>query len=101
MSWLDAYDEPICDMEDKVNNTSPKSAPQVLPSFVVYTSPVTYPEEVDETKGISMEIEPLDHTQLEDLGLNTCNHDIPLIFKEIPSVDDLEPQLLPKFSPLD
>ncbi|GJW02625.1 hypothetical protein Tco_1561481 [Tanacetum coccineum] len=62
---------------------------------------MTYPEVVDETIGIPMEVEPLDHTKLEDLGLNTCNHDIPLSFMEIPSVDEPEPQLLPNFSPLD
>ncbi|GJY29340.1 hypothetical protein Tco_0405107 [Tanacetum coccineum] len=36
MSWLDACDEPIGDldmMEDKVDNPSPQSTPQVLPSF--------------------------------------------------------------------
>ncbi|GKC95664.1 hypothetical protein Tco_1161106 [Tanacetum coccineum] len=42
-----------------------------------------------------MEVEPLDKTQLEDLGLNTCNHDIPLSSKEIPSFDELEPQPKP------
>ncbi|GJW99265.1 hypothetical protein Tco_0183179, partial [Tanacetum coccineum] len=50
---------------------------------------------VDETIGILMEVEPLDHTKLEDLGLNTCNHDIPLSSREIPSVDEPEPQPLP------
>ncbi|GJV89211.1 hypothetical protein Tco_1533149 [Tanacetum coccineum] len=102
MAWLDH--EPIGDldtMEDKVKNPSPQSTPQVLPSFEVYTPLVTYPEEVDETIGILMEVEPLDHTQLEDLGLNTYNHDIPLSSMEIPSVDELKPQLLPNFSPLD
>nr|GEV65810.1 hypothetical protein [Tanacetum cinerariifolium] len=34
----------------------------------LYDEPI---EEVDETIGIPMEVEPLDHTQLEDLGLNT------------------------------
>nr|GEU44194.1 putative reverse transcriptase domain-containing protein [Tanacetum cinerariifolium] len=66
-----------------------------------YTSSVTYPEEVEETIRISMEVEPLDHTKLEDLGLHTCSHDLFLSSREIPSVDELEPQLLPKFSPLD
>nr|GEW26547.1 hypothetical protein [Tanacetum cinerariifolium] len=36
MSWLDAYDEPIGDldmMEDKVDNPSSQSTPQVLSSF--------------------------------------------------------------------
>ncbi|GJV14426.1 reverse transcriptase domain-containing protein [Tanacetum coccineum] len=101
MSWLDACDEPIGDMEDKVDNSSPQSTPQVFLSFEVYTLPVTYPKEVDETIGISMEVEPLDHTKLEDLGLNTCNHDIPLSSKEIPSVNEPKPQLLPNFPPLD
>ncbi|GKB11360.1 hypothetical protein Tco_0845283 [Tanacetum coccineum] len=97
MSWLDAYDEPIGDIEDKVDN----STPQVLSSFKVYTPPVTYTEEVEETIGISMEVEPLDHIKLEDLGFNTCNHDIPLISREIPSVDEPKTQLLPNFLPLD
>ncbi|GJV76986.1 hypothetical protein Tco_1508570 [Tanacetum coccineum] len=38
MSWLDSYDVPIGDldmMEDKVDNSSPQSTPQVLPSFEV------------------------------------------------------------------
>ncbi|GKA10663.1 hypothetical protein Tco_0690096 [Tanacetum coccineum] len=50
MSWLDAYDEPIGDldiMEDK------------------------------------------------DLDLNTCNHDIPLSFREVPIFDEPEPQPQP------
>ncbi|GJZ12853.1 hypothetical protein Tco_0548083 [Tanacetum coccineum] len=62
MSWLDAYDEPIGDMEDKKDNPSPQSTPQVLPSVEVYTPPVSYPEEVDETIGIPLEVEPLDIT---------------------------------------
>ncbi|GJT99882.1 hypothetical protein Tco_1110221 [Tanacetum coccineum] len=60
---------------DKVVNLSPQDTPQALPSFEVYTPPVTYPEEIEESIGIPME--------------------------EIPSVNELEPQLLPKFSPLD
>ncbi|GKA11309.1 hypothetical protein Tco_0690742 [Tanacetum coccineum] len=102
MSWLDACDEPIGDldmMEDKVDNLSPQSTPQVLPSFKVYTPPVTYPKEVDETIGIPMEVELLDHTKLENLGLNTCSHDLFLSSREIPSVDEPEPQLLPNFHP--
>ncbi|GJY60071.1 hypothetical protein Tco_0459963 [Tanacetum coccineum] len=42
-----------------------------------------------------MEVEPLDETQLDDLGSNTCNHDIPLSFKEVPSFDEPEPQPQP------
>ncbi|GJZ55300.1 hypothetical protein Tco_0610493 [Tanacetum coccineum] len=102
MSWLDAYDEPLDDLdmlEDKVDNQSPQSTPQVLSSFEVYTSPVTYPEEVEETLGTPMEEEPLDQTKLDDVGLT--NHDIPLSFREVPSFDEPKPQLLPNFSPLD
>ncbi|GJZ31726.1 hypothetical protein Tco_0576773 [Tanacetum coccineum] len=58
----------------------------------VYTPPVTYPDEVEEIIGIPMEVEPLEETQLEDLGLNTCNHNIPLSSREIPSFDEPEPQ---------
>nr|GEV42572.1 reverse transcriptase domain-containing protein [Tanacetum cinerariifolium] len=49
MSWLDVYDEPIGDlnmMEDKVDNLSLQSTLEVLPSFEVYTPPVTCLEEV-------------------------------------------------------
>ncbi|GJU78338.1 hypothetical protein Tco_1275408 [Tanacetum coccineum] len=74
---------------------------QALPLFDVYTPPVIYSEEVEETIRISMEVEHFDQTQLEDIGLNTCSHDLFLSSREIPSVDELEPQLLPKFSPLD
>nr|GEV24530.1 reverse transcriptase domain-containing protein [Tanacetum cinerariifolium] len=70
MSWLDAYDEPIGDIEDKVDNMGPLITQQVLLSFEVYTSSVTYPKEVKETIVILMEVEPLDHTKLEDLDVN-------------------------------
>ncbi|GJS31525.1 hypothetical protein Tco_0492145 [Tanacetum coccineum] len=63
---------------DKVENLNPQSTPQVLPSFEENTPPVTYPDEVEEIIGIPIEVEPLDETPLEDLGLDTCNHDIPL-----------------------
>ncbi|GJV34394.1 hypothetical protein Tco_1394794 [Tanacetum coccineum] len=78
-------------------------SPQVLPSFEVYTPPVTYPEEITETLGTPMEVEPLDETPLEDLGLNTCNHDIPLSSREIPIFDEPEPQPQPfsSFTSLD
>ncbi|GKB96695.1 hypothetical protein Tco_0982832 [Tanacetum coccineum] len=59
----------------------------------VYTSPVTYQKEVEETIGVPMEVEPLDETQLEDLGLNTCSHDLFPSFKEFPSIN--EPELQP------
>ena len=94
MSWLDAYDEPLGDlnmMEDKVDNQSPQSTPQVLPSFEENTPPVTYPDEVEEIIGIPIEVEPLDETPLEDLGLNTCYHDIPLTPREVSSFDEPKP----------
>ncbi|GJS60238.1 hypothetical protein Tco_0655022 [Tanacetum coccineum] len=84
-----------------VENPNPQSTSQVLPSIKEYTPLVTYPEEVEETLGIPMEIEPLDEPPLEDLGLNTCNHDIPLSSREISSFDEPKPQLLPNFLPLD
>ncbi|GJR83877.1 hypothetical protein Tco_0154662 [Tanacetum coccineum] len=73
-------------------NLSPQSSPQVLPSFEVYTPPVTCPNKVEETLGTPIEVESFDETQLEDLGLNICNHDIPLSSREIPSFDKPEPQ---------
>ncbi|GJW72256.1 hypothetical protein Tco_0129173 [Tanacetum coccineum] len=88
-------DEPLGDldiMEDEAENMSPQSTPQVRPSFEEYTSPLTYPEEVEETLGTPIEVETLDETQLEYLGLNTCNHDIPLSSREVPSFDEPEPQ---------
>ncbi|GKC95355.1 hypothetical protein Tco_1160797 [Tanacetum coccineum] len=77
---------------DKVENLNPQSTAQVPPSFEETTPPVTYPEEVEETLGTPIEVEPLDETQLEDLDLNTCNHYIPLSNREFPSFDELEPQ---------
>ncbi|GJT56589.1 hypothetical protein Tco_1394554 [Tanacetum coccineum] len=41
-----------------------------------------------------MEVEPLEHTKLEDLGLSTYSHDLYLSSREIPSVNELKPQLL-------
>ncbi|GKB79531.1 hypothetical protein Tco_0946426 [Tanacetum coccineum] len=92
-----------------MSNTSTQSSPahlfssQVLLSFEVYTPHVTFPKEVEETLRTPIEVEPLDETQLEDLGLNTCNHDIPLSSREVPSFDKPEPQPqpLPNCPPLD
>ncbi|GJZ56021.1 hypothetical protein Tco_0611214 [Tanacetum coccineum] len=80
---------------DIVENPKPQSTPQVLPSSEESTPPVTYPDEVQETVGLPIEVEPLDETPLEDLGLNTCNHDTPLSSREIPSFDESEPQPQP------
>ncbi|GJT61148.1 hypothetical protein Tco_1004681 [Tanacetum coccineum] len=92
MAWLD--DEPLGDldmMEDKVDNPSPQSTLQFLPLVKVHTPPMTHPDEVEETIGILMEVEPLDHTKLEDLGLNTCSHDLFLSSTGFPSVDEPKP----------
>ncbi|GJS99194.1 hypothetical protein Tco_0820364 [Tanacetum coccineum] len=78
-----------------VENSSPQSTPQVLPSFEVYTSLVTYPEEVEKTIGIPIKVEPLDHTKLEDLGLNSCSRDLFLSFRKIPCVDEPKRQPQP------
>nr|GEW88248.1 protein kinase-like domain, concanavalin A-like lectin/glucanase domain protein [Tanacetum cinerariifolium] len=89
------------DIEDKVDNSSPQSSPQVILSFKVYTPPVNYPKEVEETIGISMEVEPLDHTKLEDLALNSCSHDLFPSSREFPSGDEPELQPLPNLPLLD
>ncbi|GJW82108.1 hypothetical protein Tco_0146083 [Tanacetum coccineum] len=78
-----------------MKNSSPQSTPQVLLSFEENTSPVTYPDEVEKTIRLPIEVEHLDETPLEDLGLNTCNHDTPFSSREIPSFDELEPQPQP------
>ncbi|GJZ12987.1 hypothetical protein Tco_0548217 [Tanacetum coccineum] len=96
--WVEMHP---CIAWDKVDNPSLQSTPQVLPSFEEYTPPVTYPEEVDKTIGIPMELEPLEHTKRDDLGLNTCSHDLFPIYREFPSVDEPEPQPLSKLPFLD
>ncbi|PWA62706.1 ribonuclease H-like domain-containing protein [Artemisia annua] len=66
----ETHDENIGDLDariERVNNPSPRSTPQVLPSFEAHTPPVTYPEEVEETIGTPIEVEPLDQTQLEEI----------------------------------
>nr|GEV89019.1 acid phosphatase, class B-like protein [Tanacetum cinerariifolium] len=82
-------------MEDKVENSNSQSTLQVLPSFEENTPPVTYSNEVEEIIGIPIEVEPLDKTPLEDLGLNTCKHDISLSYREISSFDEPKPQPQP------
>ncbi|GJX21308.1 hypothetical protein Tco_0223985 [Tanacetum coccineum] len=44
--------------EQEVENSDPQSTPQVLPSFEEYASPVTCPEEVEDTLGTSIEPQP-------------------------------------------
>ncbi|GJZ55004.1 hypothetical protein Tco_0610197 [Tanacetum coccineum] len=82
-----------CIAWDKVDNPSPQSTPQFIPSFEKYTPPVTCPEEVEETLGTRIEVEPLDQTKQEDVGLN--NHRIPISYTEVPIFDELEPQPQP------
>ncbi|GKA11582.1 hypothetical protein Tco_0691128 [Tanacetum coccineum] len=95
MAWLD-YDEHVDSlsmMDNEVGVTSPESTTQTLPSFEEYTPPVTYPEEVEKTLGTPIEVEPLNKTKLEEVGLN-CNHNTPLSSREVPSFDGPEPQPL-------
>ncbi|GJS55074.1 hypothetical protein Tco_0628436 [Tanacetum coccineum] len=93
-----------CAQDDKKDTgvTSPESTIQTLPLFEEYTPPVTYPEEVEKFLGNPIEVEPLNETKLEEVGLN-CNHNTPLSFREVPSFDKPEPQPqpLPNYSPLD
>ncbi|GJY78627.1 hypothetical protein Tco_0484428 [Tanacetum coccineum] len=90
-----AYDEPIgsLDIRDKVDDPCLQSTLQVLPLFEEYTPPVTYPEEVEETLGTPMEVEPLNLMKLEDVGFD--NHSIPTSYKEFPIFDEPKPQPQP------
>ncbi|GKC16247.1 hypothetical protein Tco_1013029 [Tanacetum coccineum] len=45
------------------------------------------------TLGTPIEVEPLNKTKLEEVGLN-CNHNTPLSSREVPSFDGPEPQPL-------
>ncbi|GJU99675.1 hypothetical protein Tco_1328946 [Tanacetum coccineum] len=87
---------------DKVENSDPQSTSQVLPSFEEYTPPVTCPGEVEETLRTPIEVEPLNKTKLEKVGLN-FNHNTPLSSREIPIFDEPEPQPqpLPNYPSLD
>ncbi|GJU43865.1 hypothetical protein Tco_1201131 [Tanacetum coccineum] len=103
MNLILEQEEKVKQLEEYMENSDPQNTPQVLPSFEEYTPLVTYPEEVEKTLGTPIEVEPLDETQLEDLGLNTYNHDIPLSSREVPSFDKMkpQPQPLPNCPPLD
>ncbi|GJV21921.1 hypothetical protein Tco_1370941 [Tanacetum coccineum] len=92
MAWLD-YDEHVDSlgtMDNEVGVTSPESTTQTLPLFEEYTPLVTYSEEVEKTLGTPIEVEPLNKTKLEEVGLN-CNQNTPLSSREIPSFDGPEP----------
>ncbi|GJX70745.1 hypothetical protein Tco_0307916 [Tanacetum coccineum] len=104
MAWLN-YDEHVdslSKMDNEVGVTSPESTIQTLPSFEEYTPPVTCPEEVEKTLGTPIEVEPLNKTKLEEVGLN-CNHNTPLSSRKVPSFNKPEPQPppLPNCLPLD
>ncbi|GKD55812.1 hypothetical protein Tco_1289199 [Tanacetum coccineum] len=91
MAWLD-YDEHVdslSTMGNEVGVTSPESTTQTLPSFEKYTPPVTYPKEVEKTLGTPIEVEPLNETKLEEVGLNYNYNTL-----EVPSFDGPEPQPL-------
>ncbi|GJW00518.1 retrovirus-related pol polyprotein from transposon TNT 1-94 [Tanacetum coccineum] len=95
MAWLD-YDEHVdslSTMDNEVGVISPESTTQTLPSLEEYASLVTYPEEVEKILGTLIEVEPLNETKLEELGLN-CNHNTSFSSREVPSFDGLEPQPL-------
>ncbi|GKC52399.1 hypothetical protein Tco_1075144 [Tanacetum coccineum] len=95
MAWLD-YDEHVdslSTMDNEVGVTSPESTTQTLPLFEEYTPPMTYPEEVENTLGTPIEVEPLNETKLKEVGLNS-NHNTPLSSREAPSFDGPEPQPL-------
>ncbi|GJS01101.1 hypothetical protein Tco_0317609 [Tanacetum coccineum] len=55
--------------------------------------PVTYSKEVEKTLGTPIEVEPLNETKIEEVGLN-CNHNTPFSTREVPSFDRPEPQPL-------
>ncbi|GJU04490.1 hypothetical protein Tco_1120920 [Tanacetum coccineum] len=56
---------------------------QALPSFDVYIPLVTYPEEVEETIGIPIEVEPFDQTQLEDVALGWILEEIHMTWAQL------------------
>ncbi|GJX46822.1 putative ribonuclease H-like domain-containing protein [Tanacetum coccineum] len=102
MAWLN-YDEHVdslSTMGSEVGVTSPKSTIQTLPLFEEYTPLVTYPKEVKKTLGTPIEVELLNKTKLEEVGLN-CNHNTPFSYRKVPSFDGPEPQPLLNCPPLD
>nr|GEZ98795.1 hypothetical protein [Tanacetum cinerariifolium] len=95
MAWLD-YDDHVDSLSmihNEVGVTSPESTTQTLTSFKEYTPLVTYLKEVEMTLGTPIEVEPLNKTKLEEVGLN-CNHNTPLSSKGVPSFNGPEPQPL-------
>ncbi|GJW93741.1 hypothetical protein Tco_0173413 [Tanacetum coccineum] len=102
MAWLD-YDEHVdslSTMDNEVGVTSPEITTQTLPLFEEYTPLVTYPEEVEKTLGTPIEVEPLNETKQEEVGLN-YDHNTPINYREVPSFDGPEPQPLLNNTSLD
>ncbi|GJW25549.1 hypothetical protein Tco_0039360 [Tanacetum coccineum] len=66
---------------------------QLVENEVVYTPPVTHPKDVEETIRTPIEVEPLNETKLEEVGLNG-NHNTLLSSREVPSFDGPKPQPL-------
>nr|GEW61716.1 hypothetical protein [Tanacetum cinerariifolium] len=110
--YLDTEDlEPL--NECNFSETLTKKASFHTPKFVspkslcvkhvrtIFPSPPLVREK--EIIGIPIKVEPLDETPLKDLGLNTCNYDTPLSYREIPNFDEPEPQPqpLPNYPPID
>nr|GEW58546.1 hypothetical protein [Tanacetum cinerariifolium] len=102
MAWLD-YDkhlDNLSTMNNEVGVQRPKSTTQTLPSFEEFTPPVTYPKEVEKTLETSIEVEPLNEIELEEVSLNS-NHNTPFSSREVSSFDGSEPQPLLNSSSLD
>ncbi|GKD65408.1 hypothetical protein Tco_1307516, partial [Tanacetum coccineum] len=87
------FDQIITNLKDHLvgNEVVRVKIPKCKSWLDAYNEPI----EVEETLGTPIEVEPLEETQLEDLGLNTYNHDIPLSSREVPIFDEMEPQPQP------
>ncbi|GJR26373.1 hypothetical protein Tco_1102605 [Tanacetum coccineum] len=96
MAWLnyDKHVDSLSTLDNEVGVTSLEGTTQTLPSFEEYTPPITYPKDVKKTLGTPIEVEPLNETKLEGVGLN-CNHNTPISYREVPSFDKPEPQPQP------
>ncbi|GKD78987.1 hypothetical protein Tco_1341608 [Tanacetum coccineum] len=62
-------------------------------AWLDYDEHVDSLKEVEKTLGTPIEVEPLNKTKLEEVGLN-CNHNTPFSSSEVPSFDGPEPQPL-------
>ncbi|GKB19418.1 hypothetical protein Tco_0853341 [Tanacetum coccineum] len=64
-----------------------------LMAWLDYDEHVDSLKEVEKTLGTPIELEPLNKTKLEEVGLN-CNHNTPLSSREVPSFDGPQRQPL-------